>query len=152
MFDVHTLGSLNLVFVSVAASSYAVADALGDPVEKRDEEYVALRSADGARLAYTSGAEIELDLGIIAFGSTLDIAQTRRTAIETQLINARNTRTTGTIITYVEKDASNAAATTWRLLGGIMRPVTALPGMGRLRALTGTYIAPCVAHLVLSKN
>lgn len=152
MFTVHTLGALDLVFVSVAASSYFVVDTAADPKENRTDEYVELRSSDGARLAYRSRGEIDLPLVIIPFGDTLDIAETRRTAIETVLLDAANTRSSGVIVTYVEKDASNAVAKTWRLLGGTMDPVTTVPGAGRIRALQGKYVAPCVVNLVLSKN
>lgn len=152
MFDVNTLGSLNLVFVSTAASSYYVVDVMGDPEDKQDDEYVPLRASDGARLVFSGKAETDLPLVIIAFGDTLDIAQARRTAIETQLVAARNYRTSGVVTTYVEKDVSNAAATTWRLVGGKMTPISQVPGMGRIHGLLGKFIAPALVNLVLSKN
>lgn len=152
MFDVNTLGSLNLVFVSTVASSYYVVDVIGDPDDKQDDEYVPLRSSDGARLAFSAKAETDMDLVIISFGDTLDIAQARRTAIETQLVAARNYRTSGVVTTYVEKDTSNAAATTWRIVGGKMTPITQVPGMGRPHGFLGKFVAPALVHLVLSKN
>lgn len=152
MFDVHTIGGISLVFVSVAASSYVVPDALGDMDEKRNDDYITLRGADGARQSYSRGGEIDIDLAIVAFGDTLDQAEGRRLALEAVLIAARNSKSTGAIVTYVEKDVSNAVAKTWRLIGGHLQPVTAVPGMGRVRGFENKFVAPAVVHLVLTKN
>lgn len=152
MFDVHTLGGLDLVFVDVATSSYVLPDVLGDMDEKRTEEFVELRAADGARQSYSRGGEIGVDLGIIAFGDTLDEAEDRRLDIEAVLIAARNSKSTGSIVTYVEKDESNAVAKTWRLIGGQLHPVAALPGTGRIKGFETKFVAPAVVHLVLTKN
>lgn len=150
---VWQLGDLDLRWQGPDASSYFVDESSSDPEPNRQEEYVPLRSADGAVLASSIEAETPVTLNIFALGSTLAEAKANRLALAQVLVDARNSRATGDVVPYqIQEDASEDEPESWRVIGGKLREVRQFGGTGRVLGLAGKYVAPAILTLALSRT
>lgn len=145
---VHSLGALNLIYTTSAASTYFVAQMAGDIDWNEEEEYVPLRSSSGARLSYSLEKEGEIQLEIMCLGDTFDLAKAARAAIKAELDAAK----AGSLKTYVERATVETTARTYRIVGGKFREVSALTGRGPQFGFAGRSVANAIANLKLSRN
>lgn len=145
---VQSVGSLSLIFTTVAASTYFVAATKGDIEWQTEEEYVPLRASSGARLSYSIEKEGDFTLEIMCLGNTFDLAKAARLALETEL----NAAKAGTLKTYDERDTLETTARSYRIIGGRYREVGQLTGSGPAIGLGGRFRLNAILDLKLSRN
>lgn len=107
------LGSIDLT------SGYTVLRAGDGGLNQANQStIVPLRASDGARLGYHRRGQQTRPLHIEIAGDDYEDSVAKETALIAALIQAENYPRTGTLVTYIEQEASEAAAQTWKVLKG----------------------------------
>lgn len=144
----HTLGSLNFNYTNPATDMYFVEDIANPPEEQIDEEYIALQSGAGARLARFSVGDAPLTLDVTCRGATKGDAEAAREAIRAEIDAAVN----GTAKVWAYQEDATAPVHSWNIQGGRVIDRWRPSSGEQYFSLDGLPIAFARVVLHLSKN